>query len=140
MSRPSSNPAPPAAAPAPSAPPPAGADAGAWPRFGRFLRARIGADGLTLELLAGRRAPRRLALLEQAYVSADDAATPAQPVDLAGALGALGPALDELEARCARAGSSLRGLVCDVVIDDSWMLYDVVRADLRGLSPAPPTR
>ena len=132
MSLPSSE-----AAAAPAAPPPAPAAPvvpGLGARFGRFLRARIGAELLSIELLAGRRAPRVLARLEQGYVSADDQ-SPAVPTDLAGALAALGPALDALESRLAAQGASLRGLSCDVIIDDSWMLYDVVRADLRGLTP-----
>src|SRR4029077_9806210 len=29
----------------------------------------------------------------------------------------------------------IKGLTCDVLIGDAWMLYDVVRADLRNLSP-----
>ncbi len=119
---------------APGAAPATAGTPGLGARFGRFLRVRIGAEQLALELLAGRRAPRVLARLEQGYVSADDQ-SPALPTDLAGALGALGPALDALEARLAAQGASLRGLVCDIVIDDSWMLYDIVRADLRGLTP-----
>src|SRR5438445_10151534 len=29
----------------------------------------------------------------------------------------------------------IKGLTCDVLIGDAWMLYDIVRADLRSLSP-----
>jgi hypothetical protein len=72
----------------------------------------------------------------QAYVAGDDSGTTELPTELAAAAAALGPALDALEARVVAEGAkSIRGLVCDVVIDDAWMLYDVVRADLRGLSP-----
>lgn len=103
--------------------------------YGRFARARIGADHLALELYSGRRTPHLLARLIQDYRSADDPAAPAQPTDLVGAIAALGPALAALQARADQERASLRGVVCDFIIDDSWMLYDVVHADLRGLSP-----
>jgi len=104
--------------------------------FGRFLRARIGTERLTLELYASRRKPQQLARLERHYVNAADPGTASLPTELAEAMVALAPALEALEADlAANGGKSLRGVVCDVVIDDAWMLYDVVRADLRGLSP-----
>jgi len=132
--------APAAAAAAPAAPAapatavPAPAPSRGW-GFGRFARARIGAEQLTLELYSGRRTPHLLARLVQGYVSADDPAAPAQPTDLVDAIAALGPALAALQARVEKDGGKLRGVVCDIIIDDSWMLYDVVRADLRGLTP-----
>jgi len=128
--------APGTAATAPALPlaPPAPTPRGGW-GFGRFARARIGAEQLTLELYSGRRTPHLLARLVQGYVSAEDPAAPAQPTDLVDAIAALGPALAALQARVEKDGGKLRGVVCDVIIDDSWMLYDVVRADLRGLTP-----
>jgi hypothetical protein len=137
-----SKPAPAAEAPATAAAEPAPAAAAAPPRkatgwrYGRFLRARIGTEHLGLELYSSRRKPQLLAQVVQPYVAGDDAGSPALPTELAGAAAALGPALTALEARVAAdGGKSIRGLVCDVVIDDAWMLYDIVRADLRGLSP-----
>ena len=148
MSRPSSEVVP--AAPAPAKPPAAGvnpapgteAPAAAAPRknrgwsFSRFLRARIGTDRLTLELFSSRRKPRLLARLAQEYTAGDDTGAPSLPTELAQAAAALAPALAAMDGNVvADGGRSIRGLVCDVVIDDAWMLYDVVRADLRGLSP-----
>jgi len=123
----------PAAASAAAAAPAAGKQG--W-SLGRVLRARIGTERLTLELFSSRRKPRLLARLERNYVSAGDPDTASLPTELAEAIAALAPALDALEvAVTADGGKSLRGVVCDVAIDDAWMLYDVVRADLRGLSP-----
>ena len=125
----------PATAAAPTAVPsaPAPRKRKGW-NFGRFLRARVGTDHLTLELFSSRRKPQLLARLAQDY--AGDDAAPALPTELAQAIAALAPALAAMEAGViADGGTSIRGLVCDVVIDDAWMLYDVVRADLRGLSP-----
>jgi hypothetical protein len=130
--------APPAAAQAGEAP----ADAAAPPKkksgwgFGRFLRARVGTGHLVLELFSSRSKPRLLAQLTQEYVGAGDAGTPALPTELAVAVASLAPALAALDAGLVAEGAKgVRGLVCDIVIDDAWMLYDVVRADLRGLSP-----
>jgi len=104
--------------------------------YGRFLRARIGTERLTLELYSGRRKPQPLARLAREYVAAGEAGTPSLPTELAEAFVALEPALAALEASVlADGGKGLRGVTCDVIIDDAWMLYDVVRADLRGLSP-----
>jgi hypothetical protein len=44
-------------------------------------------------------------------------------------------ALDPMFAALATAAGPIKGLTCDVLIGDAWMLYDVVRADLRNLSP-----
>jgi hypothetical protein len=44
-------------------------------------------------------------------------------------------AVGELLSALAAAAGPIRGLRCDVLIADAWMLYDVVRADLRSLSP-----
>jgi len=121
--------------PAPSAPAAAPRKVTGW-RFGRFLRARIGTDRLVLELFSSRRNPQLVARIVQPYVAGGDAGSSALPTELAAAAAALDPALAAMEAGvAAEGGKPLRGLVCDVVIDDAWMLYDVVRADLRGLSP-----
>ena len=104
--------------------------------YGRVLRVRIGTERLTLELYSGRRKPQLLARLAREYVAAGEAGTPSLPTELAEAFVALEPALAALEAGVlADGGKGLRGVTCDVIIDDAWMLYDVVRADLRGLSP-----
>jgi len=95
--------------------------------FGRHLRLRIGAEQLQLDVYEGRKAARRVAGIVH-----DCGA----PTELLQAVAAIGPALDALLVQWkSLGGRSLRGLECQVVIDDSWMLYDVVRADLRGLSP-----
>jgi len=106
---------------------------GLW-RFGRFLRARVGVERLQVDLLAGRGQPRLLASVFQPYATAGTER--AAPTELADTFAAFAPALAQLQERLdAEIGGGVRGLACDVVIDDSWMLYDVVRADLRGLSP-----
>jgi hypothetical protein len=124
------------AAPAAPLPEPAAQPrARAW-RFGRALNARVGARQLELELIAGGRHPRRLAVHVHAYADAEHSAERSFPTELAQALAGLAPALAELQARMQSEGlGALRGVECRVVIDDSWMLYDVVRADLRGLAP-----
>jgi hypothetical protein len=104
--------------------------------FGRYLRARIGTEQLTLELFANRRKPRLLGRVTQGTLADRDGAGASLPTDIVQAISALGPALAALEAGAAARGErGVRGLLCDVIIDDAWMLYDVVRADLRGLSP-----
>ncbi len=103
--------------------------------FLRTLRVRIGAEQLQLEVLEGRGNSRRLAGLTQASTDAQGAMR-AAPTDLVQAAATLAPALAALAAQWkSLGGRSLRGMRCEIVIDDSWMLYDVVRADLRGLSP-----
>lgn len=104
-------------------------------RFGQFLRVRVGTGEITLDLYSGRSKPQRLAGLVQELAPEGGDAT-AIATDLAQAIAGLEGALAALQARLeADKSGSLRGLRCDIVIDDSWMLYDVVRADLRGLSP-----
>jgi hypothetical protein len=141
VSRPSSDSAP--AAPAGSASPsaaPGDAEAKSTPKLsrwslGRKVRVRIGAQQLQVEAVVGKAPGRVLAGVAQGYGSAPgEGATQTVPTDLAQAVESLGPALAALAAKLGDA-SGLRGAPCEVVIDDSWMLYDVVRADLRGLSP-----
>ena len=140
MSRPSSEPA----AAAPAAPPPApkaAAPARRAPGFALFgparqLLVRVGARQLQLEFQSLRGQPRSLLALSLAYTAADDESVPVMPTDLLQALAAVEPALAVLRAQLAeRKLGSLRGAACHVTIDDSWMLYDVMRADLRSLAP-----
>lgn len=93
------------------------------------LRAQIGPRSVVLECLA--EAGRRNAPLRVVEPCGDDPemarpheAPPAQ------ALQALSRALAAMEGKV----ESLRGRRCDVVIEDCWMLYDVVRADLDAMS------
>jgi hypothetical protein len=91
--------------------------------LGRFVRLRVGAEGARADLLAGWRKPRLVATQQIEY----------RPgiATLPEAIVALDPLLTAL----AAAAGPIKGLTCDVLIGDAWMLYDVVRADLRNLSP-----
>jgi len=91
-------------------------------RVGRRIRLRVGAEGARADLVAGWRKPRVVASQQIEY--RPGVAT------LPEAIVSLAPLLDAL----AAAAGSLKGLTCDVLIGDAWMLYDVVRADLRSLS------
>lgn len=127
----------PATAAAPASQPAKPAKASRW-GFGRFLRARIGSYQVQVELCANRKQPQLLAAVVNSLGAdtLDDAGQGGTPTDLAKAIAAIAPALAALQAKLQSEGAKgLKGLSCDVVIDDSWMLYDVVRADLRGLSP-----
>ncbi len=141
MSRPSNKPAPSAAqAPAPAqAAGPAVAPAPA-PVRGKLraggLRIRLGAQHVELQLRTAERAPRVIAEMLQPYLGGEALPAPAVPTDLVQAVGAVRAALDAFATRLsAENKGALSGLPCEVVVDDSWMLYDVVRADLRALSP-----
>jgi hypothetical protein len=98
------------------------AKAGASAALGRRLQLRVGAEGARVDLLAGWRKPRTLATQQIEY----------RPgiATLPEAIVAIDPLLTAL----AAAAGPIRGLTCDVLIGDAWMLYDVVRADLRNLS------
>lgn len=89
----------------------------------RRLRLRVGSEGARAELLVGWRKPR-LAATQQIEYRPGIATLPE-------AIGALDPLLTSF----AAAAGPLKGLTCDVLIGDAWMLYDVVRADLRNLAP-----
>jgi hypothetical protein len=91
--------------------------------LGRRLRLRVGAEGARAELLSGWRKPRVVAT-EQIEYRPGVATLPE-------AIVALEPLLSSLVA----AVGPIKGLTCDVLVGDAWMLYDVVRADLRNLSP-----
>jgi hypothetical protein len=129
VSRPSNKPAP-AAAPAPAPVPARGKlRAGA-------LRIRLGAQQVELQLRTSERAARVIAEMAQPYSGGEGLPGPAAPIDLVQAVGSVRAALDAFSTRLlAENKGALAGLPCDVVVDDSWMLYDVVRADLRALSP-----
>ena len=102
---------------------PAEAPKGTKAGLGRRLVLRVGAEGARVDLLAGWRKPRSVATQQIEY----------RPgiATLPEAIVAIDPLLTALTA----AAGPIRGLTCDVLIGDSWMLYDVVRADLRNLSP-----
>ena len=107
---------------------------GGW-WHGRFLRAIVGAEHMTLEIRSNGRSQQLLKQVVLDYLELEPAPDPPHPADLAAALCALPPAIARLQEEMAGTGIGLRGLACDVIIDDSWMLYDVVRADLRSLAP-----
>ncbi len=90
-------------------------------RFGRHLHARLGAERVRIEL---RARGGRVEFEQEAEVGTAQAGLAQAAEALAAGLAALRE----------RAGS-LRRMRCDIVVADSWMLYDVVRADLRSLSP-----
>jgi hypothetical protein len=91
--------------------------------MGRRLRVRVGAEGARADLLAGWRKPRLVATQQIEY--RPGVATLPEAI----------VALEPLLAALAATAGPLKGLTCDVLIGDAWMLYDVVRADLRSLSP-----
>jgi hypothetical protein len=93
------------------------------PSLGRRLRVRVGAEGARADLYAGLRPSRLIASQQVEY--RPGVATLPEAVE----------AVDGLLAALASATVALKGLRCDFVIGDAWMLYDVVRADLRSLSP-----
>jgi hypothetical protein len=99
------------------------AKAGRGSGVGRRLRVRVGAEGARADLLVGWRKQRVAA---------------AQQIEYRPGVASLSEAivaLDPLLAAMAAAAGPIKGLTCDVLIGDAWMLYDVVRADLRNLSP-----
>jgi len=89
----------------------------------RRLRLRVGAEGARLDLVAGWRKPRVAATQQIEY--RPGVATVSEAI----------VALDPLFAALVAATGPIKGLSCDVLIGDAWMLYDIVRADLRSLSP-----
>jgi hypothetical protein len=91
--------------------------------FPRRVRLRVGTEGARADLLVGWRKPR-LAATQQIEYRPGIATLPEAVA-----------ALDPLLASLAAAAGPLKGLTCDVLIGDAWMLYDVVRADLRSLAP-----
>ena len=100
---------------------PNGAKAGFSPS--RRLRLRVGAEGARAELLAGLRKPHVVATQQIEY--RPGVATLPEAI----------AALEPLLAALTTAAGPIKGLTCDVLIGDAWMLYDIVRADLRNLSP-----
>jgi len=107
----------------------------------RDLRVYFGAQQLQLTLIARHRKPQSIASLSRPYVGSEnnDRTTGLEgstPTNLIEASSVLGPALSELDAKLRSLGlGGLRGAPCDVTLGDTWMLYDVVRADLRALAP-----
>ncbi|MBV8210753.1 MAG: hypothetical protein JO133_11900 [Burkholderiaceae bacterium] len=91
--------------------------------LGRRVRLRVGAEGARADLLAGWSKPKVVATQQIEY--RPGVATLPEAV----------LALDPLLAALVAATGPIRGLTCDVLIGDAWMLYDVVRADLRSLPP-----
>ena len=91
--------------------------------LGRRLRVRVGAEGARADLFSGWRKPRLIATHQIEYGAG--IATLPEAIEAA----------DGLLATLTTMAGPIKGLRCDVLIGDAWMLYDVVRADLRSLSP-----
>ena len=91
--------------------------------LGRRLQVRVGAESARADLFSGWRKPRVIATHQVEY--RPGIATLPEAVE----------AVDALLTALAAAAGPIKGLRCDVLIGDAWMLYDVVRADLRSLSP-----
>lgn len=95
----------------------------AIPTLGRSLRAWIGPESARLDLFAGLRQPRVYASQQAEY--RPGVATLPEAIE----------SVESLLAALTATTGPLKGLRCDFVIADAWLLYDVVRADLRSLSP-----
>ncbi len=95
-------------------------------RWTRRVRAYAGTRSVAVELLSARGTRRHGA------ARADIGAAPDGDRSAA-LLAALEEALRALQ---AQAGGSLRGLRCDLVLADAWVVYDVVAVDLARLKPA----
>jgi len=91
--------------------------------LGRRLRVRVGAESAKVDLLAGLRRPRIVASQQSEY-RPGTATLPEALETVGNLLGAL-----------SSAAGPIKAMRCDFVIGDAWMLYDVVRADLRSISP-----
>ncbi len=120
MSPPSNNPA--SAADAATAGKPAEAAQAAKSGLHRHLRVRVGAESARADVCAGWRRTRVIASQQIEY--GPGVATLPEAIQ----------SIDALLVALATIAGPLKGLRCDVVIGDAWMLYDVVRADLRSLS------
>jgi hypothetical protein len=91
-------------------------------RHTQRVRVYFGTRDVTIDLLAGRRKQRSLRRLTH---SIEDVGV------LDSALVALGAALHALR---TEAGD-LRGLACEVVLADGWIVYDVISIDLLRVKP-----
>jgi hypothetical protein len=86
------------------------------------VRVYFGTRQITVDLLAGARRPQMLRGV-------------AQPIETPGGLDAAAGGLGEaLRALRAEVGD-LRGLPCEVVLADAWVIYDVVSIDLLRVKP-----
>lgn len=94
-----------------------------WRSYARRVRVYVGAERVAVDLVAARSA-RLLKSATRAIAAGDDAA--------AAAADALAQALQTLAAEV----ESLRGVGCDLVLADNWVVYDVVALDLVRVSDA----
>jgi len=85
-------------------------------RFTRRLRVYFGSAYVAVDVLSVLKGRRLRGVRESVGAGSDFDA----------AMGALARALDAM----ASAGGDLRGLTCDVVIADRWLLYEVVAVDV----------
>jgi hypothetical protein len=88
-------------------------------RWSNFVRATLAADGAEARLV------HRSLHGREAEVAAERRA--AMPATLEAAIASLEEALGAL----ADAGHALDGLRCDVEVDDAWIVYEVIEADLE---------
>jgi len=91
-------------------------------RHKQRVRVYFGTEQITVDLLSGW---RRVQLV----------CGVAQPIDGAGKLDAAVFALGEALRTLRAEAGDLRGLACDVVLADGWIVYDVVAIDLLRVSP-----
>lgn len=89
-------------------------------RWCNRLRATLGADGATVELLRPNRAGRWMAVAAEHVANATAA-------DLCDVVTSFDEALKQLEA----AGYELAGLHCEVAVADAWMIYEVIEGELH---------
>jgi len=102
---------------------------GALRRMTQRVRVYVGARRVNADLLTGwrkRRMKRGVTLAVEAEQTAGGR--------VEATLSALHDALQSLRAECGRR-AGLRGLDCDVVLADAWVIYDVVPLDLARSAP-----
>ena len=109
------------------------------PRLGlttsRRLAIRIGSHGIALNLFPGKSRTAKLHLALP-YSELHGTQLQGSPLELVHALEHLAGALSAFQAKMTEDKlGNLDGSIAEVTIDDAWMLYDVVRADLRPLAP-----
>jgi hypothetical protein len=90
-------------------------------RRAQRVRVYFGTQRVTVELSTGARRPQPLR-------------STSQPIDAAGGLDAALAALGEAMGALRAGTGDLRGLACEVVLADGWIVYDVVALDLLRIS------
>lgn len=102
---------------------------GAARRLSRRVRVYVGARRVNADLLTGW---RKRQMKRGVTLPVDN---PPVGSRLEATLAALHDALHSLRVECGDRRAGLRGLECDVVLADSWVIYDVVPLDLARTTP-----